>query len=66
LPVVLFFRNGVKYPNQKYFAFPETQISRMVQPIPARSEGRFAIVTNVGPECGGRLTLTRFKARTNE
>src|ERR1700744_1027744 len=49
LPDVLVFRNSVKSTGEKYFALSEAKISRMYQPIPARSEGRFAIVTNGGP-----------------
>jgi len=42
------YRNRVKSQNQKYFAFPEGQISAMTQRIPSRSEGRIMIATNVG------------------
>src|SRR6266566_911373 len=45
---LLFYRNRVKPQNQKYFAFPEGQISGTSIAIPSRSEGRIMIATNVG------------------
>jgi hypothetical protein len=39
LPVGLIFRNRVKPSNQKYFAFPEAQIGRMVAPSRADQRG---------------------------
>jgi hypothetical protein len=44
----------VKPSNQKYFAFPEGQISANNPANPAR-RGASAIVTNVGPGGGGRF-----------
>jgi hypothetical protein len=48
LPDALIFRIRVKLLHQKYFAFSEAQISRMFHPVPHPSEGRIAIVTDVG------------------
>jgi hypothetical protein len=42
---------------QKYFASRITQIESIFIPIPSHSEGRFAIVTDVG--CGMRWTRRR-------
>jgi hypothetical protein len=39
---------------QKYFRFFLTQITCISLAIPAHTEGRFAIVTDVGTGCGGR------------
>ena len=39
---------------QKYTSSRRPQISPTSQPVPARQEGRIAIVTDVGSECGGR------------
>jgi hypothetical protein len=57
LPDALIFRIRVKLLHQKYFAFSEAQISRMFRPVPHPSEGRIAIVTDVG--CDGRFGLRR-------
>ncbi len=40
--------------SQKYSASSQTQIKSISIDVPARTEGRFAIVTNVGQGCGGR------------
>jgi hypothetical protein len=53
LPDGLIFRNRVKYPAQKYFAFTEMQISRMFA-ASRSSEGRFAIVMKRAAGCDGR------------
>jgi hypothetical protein len=42
---LLIFGNRVKPQNQKYFAFPEGQISGIGSANPAHTRGRFAIVT---------------------
>ena len=55
LPVGLIFRIRVKRLREKYFAFSEAKIRCMVRPVPHPSEGRIAIVTDVG--CGMRWTL---------
>jgi hypothetical protein len=39
---------------RKYTSSRRPQISPTSQPVPARQEGRIAIVTDVGSECGGR------------
>jgi hypothetical protein len=39
---------------QKYSGSLLTQITCLFLAIPAHTEGRFAIVTNVGPGCDGR------------
>jgi len=44
----LIFRIHVKPSHQKYFAFTEMQIKCMDAAVPPPSEGRFAIVTDVG------------------
>jgi hypothetical protein len=44
---------------KKESASRETQISPRTRAIPAREEGRIAIVTNVGPGCGGRDSAGR-------
>ena len=58
-------RDGANFPNpikviwpvqpslQKYTSSRFPQISPTSQPVPARQEGRIAIVTDVGSECGG-------------
>lgn len=48
LPVVLTFRIDVKWCCEKYFAFTETKISRMVHPVPRSMRGRIAVVTKRG------------------
>src|SRR5215475_13841462 len=55
LPVELIFRNHVNPLQEKYFAFPEAEIRRMVRAVPSPQEGRYAIVTSVGR--GMRWTL---------
>ena len=45
---LLFFASRVKPRNEKYFAFPESQIRTISTAIPSRSEGRIMIATNVG------------------
>jgi hypothetical protein len=42
------FRKSVNPSRQKYFALPETQITLIVRPVLHPSEGRIAIVTDVG------------------
>ena len=62
---ILIFRNRVKPQNQKYFAFPEKQISAVFG-HPGPTEGRFAIVTERW--AGLRWTLWRqawFRAGRN-
>jgi hypothetical protein len=44
----------VESPLQKYFHSLLTQITCISLAIPAHTEGRFAIVTDVGAGCGGR------------
>ena len=46
---------------QKYSASPPTQINSRTSAIPSHTEGRFAIVTDVG--CGMRWTLTVLLTR---
>jgi hypothetical protein len=53
LPDGLIFRIRVKWPREKYFAFPEIKIGLYAAPSRAL-EGRIAIVTNV--ERGMRWT----------
>ena len=51
---------------QKYFHSRLTQITSTSLVIPAHTEGRFAIVTNVGQGCDGRgSTQRKYFARTN-
>src|ERR1700761_5487895 len=40
---------------KKYSAFAAGQISGISRAVPRHQKGRFAIVTNVGAGCGGRL-----------
>jgi hypothetical protein len=44
----------VQPPSQKYSGSLLTQITCISIAIPAHTEGRFAIVTNVGQGCDGR------------
>jgi hypothetical protein len=41
--------------GEKYSGFPKTQITFITRIVPSHSEGRFAIVTDVGAGCGGRV-----------
>jgi hypothetical protein len=53
--------------REKYSASPPTQITFKTSAIPSHTEGRFAIVTDVGAGCGGRGSVRRAKcARTND
>ena len=45
---LLIFRNRVKAWSQKHFPFAVGQISASTSAVPAREEGRIAIVTDVG------------------
>ncbi|MFZ0723210.1 MAG: hypothetical protein WAM99_20315, partial [Xanthobacteraceae bacterium] len=45
---------SVQPPAQKYSGVLFTQITSISLAIPAHTEGRFAIVTDVGQGCGGR------------
>src|SRR5439155_8857308 len=45
---ILIFRTPVKLQNQKYFAFPEGQISGMFSAVSRPQEGRIMIVTTRG------------------
>src|SRR6185437_1262150 len=49
---------AVQPPSQKYSSSLFTQITCISHPIPAHTEGRFAIVTNVGQGCDGRGCAT--------
>ena len=44
---------------QKYFGFHTPQITSRTFRIPSHTEGRFAIVTDVGTGCGGRGSVLR-------
>jgi hypothetical protein len=44
---------------QKYFGFHTPQITSRTLAIPSHTEGRFAIVTDVGTGCGGRGSVLR-------
>ena len=55
LPDGLIFRIPVNPSVEKYFALSEDGITCMPHPVPHPSEGRIAIVTDVG--CGMRWTL---------
>ncbi len=48
LPVGRFADGGVQPPLQKYFCFRTPQITSRTLRIPSHTEGRFAIVTDVG------------------
>ena len=54
LPVGRFVDRGVQPPLQKYFASVVGRNIFMSLAIPSHTEGRFAIVTDVGTGCGGR------------
>jgi hypothetical protein len=45
--------------QKKDFVFSEILISRMMRDIPPRHEGRIAVVTKRGAECGGREGAVR-------
>jgi len=59
LPVGRFVDRGVESPLQKYFCFHTPQITSRTFRIPSHTEGRFAIVTDVGAGCGGRGSVLR-------
>jgi hypothetical protein len=59
LPDVLIYKTAVQPSLQKYFAFPVGQIKFTTRHVPPRSEGRIAIVTDVGR--GMRWTRQRRK-----
>jgi hypothetical protein len=59
LPVGRFVERGVQPPSQKYSCFHLTQITSRTFRIPSHTEGRFAIVTDVGTGCGGRGSVLR-------
>jgi hypothetical protein len=66
LPDGLFFDSPVQPPWQKYFAFSETRISRIVRAVPPRQEGRIAIVTDAGWDAVDVSELQRaIRAQTN-
>jgi hypothetical protein len=44
---------------QKYFSFHRPQITSRTFRIPSHTEGRIAIVTDVGAGCGGRGSVLR-------
>jgi len=58
LPVGRFVDRGVESPLQKYFGFHTPQITSRTFRIPSHTEGRFAIVTDVGH--GMRWTRQRL------
>jgi hypothetical protein len=58
LPVGRFVDRGVQPPLQKCFGFHPPQITSRTLPIPSHTEGRFAIVTDVGH--GMRWTRQRL------
>jgi hypothetical protein len=58
LPVGRFVDRGVQPPSQKYFCFRTPQITSRTFRIPSHTQGRFAIVTDVGH--GRRWTQQRF------
>ncbi len=58
LPAGRFVERGVQPPLQKYFGFHTPQITSRTLRIPSHTEGRFAIVTDVG--YGMRWTRQRF------
>ena len=59
LPVGRFVDRRVQPPLQKYFCFRTPQITSRTFRIPSHTEGRFAIVMDVGPGCGGRGSILR-------
>ena len=52
---------SVQSPMQKYSCFQETQISGISAAVRSQDKGRFAIVTNAGPGCGGRGSVGRAR-----
>jgi hypothetical protein len=52
----------VKPASRKYSAFAVGQITATSSPHPGPQEGRFAVVTNVGPGCGGRGSVRDERA----
>jgi hypothetical protein len=48
---------------QKYSGFPKAQITFITGAIPSHTEGRFAIVTDVGAGCDGRDSVGRAGGR---
>ena len=48
---------------QKYFCFHRPQITSRTLAIPSHTEGRIAIVTDVGAGCGGRGSVLRVMDR---
>src|SRR3984893_14777838 len=61
LPVGRFVDRGVRPPLQKYFASVVGRNIFMSLAIPSHTEGRFAIVTDVGAGCGGRGSVLRAR-----
>jgi hypothetical protein len=59
LPVGRFVERGVQPSLQKYFASMVGRNISMSLAIPYHTEGRFAIVTDVGTGCGGRGSVLR-------
>jgi hypothetical protein len=59
LPVGRFVDRRVESLLQKYFGFHTPQITSRTFRIPSHTEGRFAIVTDVGAGCGGRGSVLR-------
>jgi hypothetical protein len=53
--------NPVQWASQKYFASQLARNTFMDSDVPPQSEGRFAIVTNVGQGCGGRGSVLRAR-----
>jgi hypothetical protein len=59
LPVGRLVDGCVESLLQKYFCFHTPQITSRTLRIPSHTEGRFAIVTDVGTGCGGRGSVLR-------
>jgi len=59
LPVRRFVDRRVQPSLQKYFASVVGRNISMSLAIPSHTEGRFAIVTDVGTGCGGRGSVLR-------
>jgi hypothetical protein len=59
LPVGQFVDRRVESPLQKYSCFHSPQITSTTPAIPSHTEGRIAIVTDVGAGCGGRGSVLR-------
>jgi hypothetical protein len=59
LPDGLIFRNRVKPSLEKYFAFSEARISRMVRPIPCSPGGALRDRHERGAGCDGRDGFVR-------